>query len=128
MNLKVKESRIGLGAFLLEPVKRGGVIVDWSDHPLFADPPRIPPSWRFVEISPGILVGPVGPEKYPDAYINHSCAPNSKIVRPHLIALQDIAADEEITFDYATLYTETWLMKCRCGTEDCRGTIFGTIS
>lgn len=129
IHIIVKESRIGLGAFATTPIGKGDVVVDWSEHPLFSEPPRLLPEYRFVQISPGILTGPVGPEKYPDAYINHSCSPNSEIQfdrpRVQLVALRDIAPLEEITFDYSTLYAQPWSMQCRCGAAICRGTIRG---
>lgn len=132
MNLIVKESRIGLGAFLTVPISQGGIIVDWSSHPLFERPPRILPEWRFNQISPGVFTGPIGPEEYPDAYINHSCEPNARILfhRPkiHLISLRDLVAGEEVTFDYATLYEPPFLMKCLCGAKTCRGIIRGLSS
>ena len=129
MDLVVRESRIGLGAFTTAPFKAGEIIVDWSEHPLFVDPPRIPKDWRFVQVAPGVFNGPLGPE-HPDAYINHSCEPNSEIrrARPQvlLVALRDIAAGEEITFDYATLYRKPWTMRCSCGTSSCRQVISGS--
>lgn len=132
MNLTVKEGLVGLGAFVRSPFRKGEIIVDWSGHPLFADPPRLPPEYRFRETAPGVYVGPIGPEEHPDAYINHSCAPNAAIRfdRPkvHLVALRDIAAGEEVTFDYATLYVRPWSMECRCGAAVCRGTILGKPS
>lgn len=129
MNLVVKKARNGLGAFLTAAVNKNELIVDWSRHPLFEQPPRILPEWRFNQISPGVFVGPVGPEKYPDAYINHSCRPNAlvRMERPkiHLVALRDIAAGEEVTFDYAAVYSGAWAMKCTCGADTCRGMIRG---
>jgi len=129
MSLIVKKARNGLGAFLVTAVGKGDLIVDWSSHPLFEQPPRILPKWRFDQISPGVFVGPVGPEKYPDAYINHSCRPNAevRVERPtiHLVALRDLDAGLEVTFDYAAAYPGAWAMKCRCGEDSCRGVIRG---
>ncbi len=49
-------------------------------------------------------------------YMNHSCDPNTKFEDRQVIALRDIAAREELTFDYNT--TE-WEMAeafiCECG-------------
>lgn len=129
MHLVVRKSATGLGAFATVPFKSGDIIIDWSQHPLFAEPPQIPHDWRFVQVAPGVFNGPVGPEEHPDAYINHSCEPNSEIrrARPQvlLVALRDIAYDEEITFDYATLYRKPWSMRCSCGTRSCRKVISG---
>lgn len=63
--------------------------------------------------------------------INHSCDPNCGIVGSRrLIAVREIAAGEEITFDYSTAewtpesylrYDSTeWPMKCNCGYVACR--------
>jgi SET domain-containing protein len=55
---------------------------------------------------------------------NHSCDPNCGIRNENkLIALRDIGADEEITFDYATTvpkYKSWWKMRCHCKADNCR--------
>lgn len=61
-------------------------------------------------------------------YLNHSCEPNGFINVDELtfIALTDIAAGEEITFNYLT--TESAMdvpFNCRCGTKNCFGFIQG---
>ena len=41
-----------------------------------------------------------------------------------LVALRDIQAGEEITYDYSTADIDrAFEMKCRCGSSRCRGTI-----
>ena len=65
-------------------------------------------------------------------YINHSCEPNCAvhrwkvrgIIRAGVFALRELAAGEELSFDYQ------WdrkrgraLTKCYCGSESCRGTL-----
>ena len=63
-------------------------------------------------------------------WINHSCDPNTEIeadVEPdgkvwaRLVALRDIAAGEELTYDYA--FAVEYAIPCRCGTAACRGLI-----
>ena len=59
-------------------------------------------------------------------YINHSCTPNTymKTIYGHVLffALRDIKPGEEITIDYEqTLHPDS--KRCRCGAENCRGTI-----
>ncbi|MCA1819857.1 MAG: SET domain-containing protein [Thermoplasmatota archaeon] len=60
---------------------------------------------------------------------NHSCAPNceSEIVRGRIwiVALRDIAAGQEITYDY-NFPVEEDLLKCRCGAKRCRGYVVGS--
>jgi uncharacterized protein len=58
---------------------------------------------------------------------NHSCAPNAGF-RGHieLVALRDIAAGEEVTFDYATCLTASFGdMDCLCGAANCRSRVTG---
>jgi anti-sigma factor RsiW len=59
-------------------------------------------------------------------FLNHSCAPNTRLVGRDLTANVDIAAGDFLTFDYET--TE-WDMAapflCRCGAPACRGLIRG---
>ena len=59
---------------------------------------------------------------------NHSCEPNAIFARDRdLLALVDIAAGEEITYDYSTNASSRhgYRMKfrCACGAPSCRGTI-----
>jgi uncharacterized protein len=62
-------------------------------------------------------------------YVNHSCNPNAGIRgQIFLVAMRDIAAGEEVTFDYAmTLYGHegipAYRMECHCQAADCRGII-----
>ena len=61
-------------------------------------------------------------------YLNHSCEPNGYIDATELIcrALRDIAAGEEITFNYLTTESEMDVpFNCRCGSANCFGFIQG---
>jgi hypothetical protein len=60
-------------------------------------------------------------------HFNHSCEPNAGLWgQIGVVAMRDIAAGEEVTFDYATCdsvpYDE---FDCMCGAENCRGVITG---
>jgi hypothetical protein len=63
------------------------------------------------------------------AFINHSCDPNCEPDefdgRIWIIALRDIEAGEELTYDY-NLYdgAEDDESTCRCGAASCRGSLF----
>jgi hypothetical protein len=56
--------------------------------------------------------------------MNHSCAANSYGPGGYQfeIAVRDIATDEEITCDYATLNLEEPLL-CQCDSSQCRGVV-----
>lgn len=64
------------------------------------------------------------------AFINHSCDPNCQTTededgRVWIFALRDIAAGEELTYDYG-LYDgdEDDPSTCICGAKSCRGTLY----
>ena len=63
------------------------------------------------------------------AFINHSCDPNCEVDeidgRIWIIAVRDIAAGEELTYDY-NLYDgdEDDEAPCSCGARTCRGSLF----
>lgn len=63
-------------------------------------------------------------------FFNHSCEPSCGFRGTiFLVAMRDIAAGEELTFDYAMVVSRTqghqvtFAMPCRCGTPRCRGEI-----
>jgi hypothetical protein len=60
-------------------------------------------------------------------FINHSCAPNCRVevIRGHIwiVARRDLAADEELTYDYGFPFAEWRLHPCRCGAPRCAGFI-----
>jgi SET domain-containing protein len=63
------------------------------------------------------------------AFVNHSCQPNCETDqidnRVWIIALRDIAAGEELTYDYNIYDAEPGEdSPCRCGANSCRGTMF----
>jgi SET domain-containing protein len=61
----------------------------------------------------------------PFLYSNHSCDPNCAIT-PDLLyyTLHDIAANQELVWDYSTSMLERhWQMKCSCGSACCRGIV-----
>jgi SET domain-containing protein len=58
-------------------------------------------------------------------FINHSCAPNCETEddegRIWVVALRDIRAGEELTYNYNFDLTEFREHPCRCGAEHCVG-------
>lgn len=112
-----------------EPIGAGEVIAVWSGRLVaFDDLAALPPALRqhTVQVEEGLYLTSLTPDEPPD-FINHSCEPNAglngQIV---IVALQAIAADEEITIDYAMCdgspYDE---FNCCCGAARCRGRVTG---
>lgn len=58
---------------------------------------------------------------------NHSCDPNLWWSGDELVALRDVAAGEELTYDYATggaaALAGGALLRCNCASTRCRGLI-----
>jgi len=63
----------------------------------------------------------------PARFLNHSCAPDCEAVlaggRIWIVALRDIRAGEEITFNYGYDLEDYRRHPCRCGAPDCAGYI-----
>jgi hypothetical protein len=61
-------------------------------------------------------------------YINHSCAPNCETVekggRVWVKAIRNIAAGEELTYDYCLYDGDEDEALCNCRTASCRGTMY----
>ncbi len=102
---------------------------------------------NFAEINRRILRGQLSPDDPlqidTDLYIdldaqslaiNHSCSPNAGIRgQNELVAIRDIRAGEEVTFDYSTTVSsdvaaEDWSMACLCQSENCRQTIGNVLT
>ncbi|WP_258043073.1 SET domain-containing protein [Sphingomonas sp. NBWT7] len=80
---------------------------------------------RYLQVAHDAYLGPSGGI---DDLVNHSCAPNAGLRfaadEVVLIAIRDIAQNEEITWDYSTtLADDGWSMGCRCGAPICRGVV-----
>lgn len=66
-------------------------------------------------------------------FINHSCAPNCRLlpmnvngyIRVGIYTLRDIAPGEFLSYDYQFDTKHGDKFRCRCGAENCRGTMKG---
>ena len=63
----------------------------------------------------------------PERHINHSCEPNTFVKtragKRHVLALKDIRAGEEITYDYLINCHGGEVWQCSCGAPGCRDII-----
>jgi len=78
-----------------------------------------------IQVDDGFFIVPAGQDEL-DIFgvFNHSCDPNLGFATSiSLIALRDIPAGVELTFDYA--FSESYLASfaCHCGSEACRGRV-----
>jgi len=120
--------RGGRGVFAKEPVRAGEVVAIWGGEVVTRDwlrsqGPEVIRVSLQVEENAFLVSGREGPADW----VNHSCDPNAgmrgQIV---LVAMRDIAPDEEVCYDYAmTDSSEYDVIDCRCGSPRCRGRITG---
>ena len=122
----------GRGCFARAPIAQGEVVLIKGGHVVDRRTLRTL-SERLqnseIGIADGLHLAAVSESEYEDVmlFINHSCAPNVGL-RGNIVfvAMRDIAADEELTIDYAMIDDhEDESMPCGCGSPDCRGTITG---
>src|SRR4051794_3215616 len=114
----------GQGVFATAPIPAGttlaafgGSVCDRAALDALSEDRRI----HSIQIDDDLfMVGADVPE--PADYFNHSCAPNAGIVgNILLVAMTNIAAGEEICFDYAMCDTDDYdEFPCMCGTPQCR--------
>lgn len=123
----------GSGLIAREPIRAGEVVSRLSPgQPVYSIEDVLKMSQheqdRIFHIayqnSDTTLVAEQGPERF----MNHSCDPNTWWIDDDtMVARRDIAAGEEITYDYATTEIAVpYAMTCRCGSAICRGTIAHT--
>ena len=65
-------------------------------------------------------------------FLNHCCDPNCETEqdedgRVYVMAIRDIAAGEELTYEYNLHDSDEDDQDCYCGTKVCRGTMFSDI-
>lgn len=65
-------------------------------------------------------------DRYFWRFMNHSCAPNARVVGRQVVAARDIAPGEQIRFHYNTTeYEMAEPFRCTCGASSCAGVIAG---
>jgi SET domain-containing protein len=128
--IEFRDSAIhGTGGFARGPIPAGARIVEYLGRRIYK-----PESLRQCELdNPYIffineqfdLDGNV--EWNPARLLNHSCSPNSEAQligeTIWIIALRNIAAQEEITFNYNYDLVDFREHPCRCGAKNCVGYI-----
>jgi uncharacterized protein len=130
----------GNGVFAVQDIAEGetlieykGEIISWKEalrrHP--HDPTQPQHTFYFHVDDDRVIDGNV--DGNASRWINHSCEPNCEADeqkgRVFIKALRNIAAGEELNYDYGLIIDEPYTRKllsefpCWCGSEDCRGTL-----
>jgi uncharacterized protein len=129
LEVRSQPSHGGHGLFAREPVAKGEVLTVWAG--IIVDGEKLkemPEAYRqrAVQVEEGLYQVSLRTDEPADMG-NHSCDPNAGLQgQITLVAMRDIAAGEEVCFDYAmsdgTPYDE---FECACGALNCRGRITG---
>jgi len=138
---QVRRSGIhGKGVYAVRPIKTGDIVLEYKGQiitwrkaqQLHPHDPSQPNHTFYFHLDDGHVID--GKNNGNNArWINHSCAPNLEAEqtgrRVFLRALRDIAAGEELFYDYALMIEGRKTAKvkkehaCLCGAPGCRGTM-----
>ncbi len=130
MALIIRSSAIhAAGCYTMDPIRKGARVVEYTG-------PRIPKEIadEKYENSPTTYLFGVGDgEMVIDGhgtamFINHSCDPNCETEeaggRVWIMAIRNIKAGEELTYDYFLYDGDDDEARCNCGSPQCRGSMY----
>ncbi len=130
MGLIVRSSAIhAAGCYTTTPIRRGARVIEYTGRRITA----AEADRRYQDSSVTYLFGLGNGRMVIDGhgmamFINHSCDPNcetrEKNGRVWIEAIRDIAAGEEITYDYCLYDGGDDEAFCNCGANNCRGTMY----
>jgi hypothetical protein len=131
MSLLIRSSQIHeSGCYTSTPIKAGDYIVEYTGPRITIDEAND----RYERCERTYLFGLDCGTHVIDgngiaAFINHSCDPNCEADEHYgqvwIIASRDIAAGEELTYDYNLYDGEPEdESRCLCGAKTCRGTLY----
>jgi SET domain-containing protein len=112
----------GRGLFATKPIARGRRLVEMRGRVVSVV--DLPEDGMAMQVGDELWLYSTG--DFLDDCGNHSCDPNAGFVtgEPVLYALRDIAAGEEVCWDYSTsISCAHWSLECRCGAANCRGIV-----
>jgi hypothetical protein len=121
--ISVKPSSAGSGVWCDEPVAAGRIVLE------FDGAVRPVPARFSVQVGAHEHIHPDDDAvlaqdltRFRWRFLNHSCAPTCRVEGRRLVALRDLAAGEELTFDYnATEWSMAEPFACACGA--CGGSV-----
>ena len=121
----------GRGLFALEPISKDEIVVVKGGYVMThaqRNEVEVHLGPAEIQITEDLFIGPATQAEREGGmmHLNHSCEPNLGVQgQIAFVALRDIAAQEELTFDYAMTDDEPYEMECNCRTRTCRKVITG---
>jgi SET domain-containing protein len=129
MSLLIRASKIhSAGCYTTVPIRKGTAIVEYTGPRITVEEADA----RYSARPETYLFGLSDGKHVIDgdgiaAFVNHCCDPNCEPEevdgRIWIVALRDIAAGEELTYDY-NLYDGEGDAPCFCGAKNCRGSLY----
>jgi SET domain-containing protein len=117
--LSVRRSRTGKGLFAAQDIPKGSCILEYTGRLLSAEEAERGNGKYYFEVSAKQTIdGNVRTNLA--RYINHSCRPNCQAEGPRgrvfIVAIRDIKAGKELTYDYGKQYYDEHIKPkgCRC--------------
>jgi SET domain-containing protein len=121
---------LGYGVYAKKKIPKGSIVITECIHCS-----KISPKLAEEEVRRDFILShaPISKRSKPDFilpcdkriyYLNHSC--NANILNAGLgfdLAVREIQAGEEVTFDYRSMYDDNIQFKCQCQAENCQGYI-----
>jgi uncharacterized protein len=130
MALMIRSSAIhAAGCYTTAAIRKGALVAEYTGYPLPKEEADRAYDASVVTYLFGLGDGSMVIDGHSMAmFINHSCRPNCETEeedgRVWIKAIRNIAAGEEITYDYCLYDGGEDEARCNCGTEKCRGTMY----
>ena len=121
----------GCGCYTLDPIRSGARVAEYEGPRMS----KAEADERYQNRDLTYLFGVLDNDTVIDGFgaamfINHCCEPNCQTEENdghiYVLALRNIAAGEELTYEYHLYDSDDDDQPCYCGTESCRGTMFST--
>lgn len=130
MGLIIRSSAIhAAGCYTMAPIRKGARVVEYTGPRISKDEAD-----EKYENSPTTYLFGVGDGKTvidghgTAMFINHSCDPNCETEemdgRVWIMAIRNIAAGEELTYDYFLYDGDEDEARCNCGSVNCRKSMY----
>lgn len=130
MALIIRSSAIhAAGCYTTAPIKKGTRVVEYTGPRISKEEAdekyqNSPTTYLFGLGDGSIVIDGFGTAMF----INHSCDPNCESdeirERVWIMAIRDIAAGEELTYDYCLYDGDDEEAPCNCGAANCRRTMY----